>query len=202
MRDDNHSDGDATGDSDASGGGGRNSTDRNVNETNDGQQFDRLPETANERVVPGRATRQEVLSWWNERFGLDPSVFAEYTFFEKGRGKIWIFAGNAGDPVRIEALGMVCLRTRQEHWKPTTRAVSRFGRHATRNVISLEPEEAIRFAAGEDQDVERWNGEWGYLIAAHDFAGGPEPIGVGLYLHDELRSLIPKGSRERLGEAQ
>ncbi|MFC6614415.1 hypothetical protein ACFQAS_05515 [Halopenitus salinus] len=166
--------------------------------TNDGQRFDRLPATDDDRDVPGRPTREEVLEWWETRFGVDPAVFEPYDFYEKGAGKIWVYAGEATNPARIEALGMTLLRTRQEHWKPTTRTASRFGRHASRNVIDLEPEEATSFLAGEDQPVERWDGDWGYLIATHEIAGDAEPIGVGLYLHGELRSRVPKGSRRDL----
>jgi len=168
--------------------------------TNVGQRFDRLPATAEDRAVPGRASREEVVDWWETRFGVDPAVFDGYSFWEKGAGKIWIYNGEAPDPAHIEAIGMTILRTRQEHWKPTTRGAARFGRHATSNVVVLDPAEATTFAAGEDQELPCWDGDWGYLIAAHEVAGDLEPIGVGLYLHGELRSRIPKGSREELGE--
>ena len=165
--------------------------------TNDGQRFDRLPATPAEREVEGRASRAEVLEWWDERFGVPPETFEGHTFWEKGKGKIWAFAGDVPDPVAVEGLGMVFLRTRQEHWKPTTDAVQRFARGATRNVVTLEEDEALRFLAGEDQDLD-WDGDWGYLVAAHDIAGGLEPIGVGLYLHGELRSQVPKGRQRDL----
>ena len=164
---------------------------------NDGSRFDRLPATAADRSVEGRATREEVVDFWTERYGVSPTVFDEYTFWEKGAGKVWAFAGEMGEPVEIEALGMTCLRTRQEHWKPTTDAAQRFGGHATENVIDLTRDEARRFVAGEDQAIE-WDGDWGYLVAAHDVADEPEPLGVGLYLHDELRSQIPKGRQRDL----
>ena len=160
--------------------------------TNDGQRFDRLPATADDREVEGRATRREVLGWWDERFGIAPGTFEGSTFWEKGAGKIWILADDAPSPIEVEGLGMTFLRTRQEHWKPTTNAVQRFGRRATRNVIALTREEAERFVRGEDQELD-WEGDWGYLIATHELAGEPEPLGVGLYLHDELRSVVPKG---------
>ncbi len=165
---------------------------------NDGQRFDRLPVTPADRVVEGRASRREVLDWWNERFDVPPETFDEYTFWEKGAGKVWIFAGEATDPSRVEAIGSTFLRTRQEHWKPTTRAVQRFGDLATRNVVELPPERATRFAAGEDQALPEWDGDWGYLVVTHRIAGGTAPIGVGLYLYDELRSVVPKGSRAEL----
>ncbi|MFC6725790.1 hypothetical protein ACFQE1_15725, partial [Halobium palmae] len=161
---------------------------------NDGQRFDRLPETGDDRLVPGRASREEVVDWWTTRFGLPHETFDDVTLWEKGAGKIWAFGGSVVDPIAVEGLGMTLLRTRQEHWKPTTNAVQRFGREATRNVVDLDDEAAARFVDGQDQELD-WDGDWGYLIAAHDLAGGREPIGVGLYLHGELRSTVPKGRR-------
>ena len=169
--------------------------DRESAPENDGGQFDRLPETPADRTVPGRASRAEVLDWWADRFGVPRETFADHTFWERGKGKIWAFAGDAPDPIAIEGLGMAVLRTRQEHWKPTTNAVQRFGGAATRNVVVLDPEPAARFVRGEDQELD-WDGDWGYLIVAHEIADAVEPIGVGLFLHGELRSTVPKGRQE------
>ena len=164
---------------------------------NDGQQFDRLPATADERDVPGRATRREVIDWWVDRFGIDREVFDDYTFWEKGAGKIWAFADDVVSPIELQGLGMTFLRTRQEHWKPTTDAAQRFGRHATKNVIDLSDGEAEAFVAGHDQELD-WDGDWGYLIAAREIAGEREPLGVALYVHGELRSMVPKGRQRDL----
>ncbi|CCC40760.1 DUF7122 family protein [Haloquadratum walsbyi] len=166
--------------------------------SNDGQQFDRLPATATDRVVAGRPTREEIIQWWNSRFGISPTIWDYHTFWEKGNGKIWAVAAEYVSPLPIEGVGLRILRTRQEHWKPSTNAVQRFGTHASKNVLTLEDEAALRFADGTDQSLPRWNGDWGYLIVAHKIAGKTEPIGVGLYLHDELRSTVPKGRREDL----
>jgi len=164
---------------------------------NDGSRFDRLPATAAEREVAGRATREAVLEFWADRYGIDPAVFADHSFWEKGARKLWAFRGEVDSPIGIESLGITFLRTRQEHWKPTTDATQRFGGHATRNVLTLSREAARRFVAGEDQTI-AWDGDWGYLIVAHDLAGEREPLGVGLYLYGELRSQIPKGRRREL----
>jgi len=177
---------------------GKDSVDSEDAPTNDGQRFDRLPATADERTVPERPTREEVLAWWDGRFGIEPAVFADHTFWERGSGKIWAFRGDPATPVEIEALGMTFLRTRQEHWKPTMSAIQCFGEHATRNVVHLDREQAAAFLAGEDQDLD-WEGDWGYLAVTHDLAGGPEVLGVGLYVYGELRSQVPKGRRRDLG---
>jgi NOL1/NOP2/fmu family ribosome biogenesis protein len=164
---------------------------------NVGERFDRLPETAEEREVPGRSTRAAVLDWWESRFGVDPAVFSGHTFWERGAGKIWAFSGDAPTPIDIEGLGMAVLRTRQEHWKPTLEAVQRFGQHATRNVMALDREAARTFLRGDDQELD-WDGDWGYVVVTIEFAGGREPLGVGLYVYGELRSQVPKGRRRDL----
>ncbi len=169
-----------------------NDLDQNVS-----HRLDRVPNTATERTVEGRPSREEIVDWWQERFGIPPETFEGHTFWEKGAGKIWAYAGNLDSPIEAESLGMSVLRTRQEHWKPTTEAAQRWGEEATRNVIVLDRERARRFVAGEDQEIE-WDGDWGYLIVAHEFAGGRAPLGVGLYLHGELRSQIPKGRRREI----
>ena len=161
--------------------------------------FERLPATAADREVEGRATREAVVDFWTGRYGLPEGAFEAYTFWEKGAGKVWAFAADLPAPADVEAVGMTFLRTRQEHWKPTTDAVQRFGREATRNAIELGPDEARRFIAGETQELPAWDGDWGYLIATHGIAGAVEPIGVGLYVHGELRSQVPKGRRRELG---
>ena len=156
--------------------------------------FDRVPETDAERDDdPEQATREEILDFWEDRYGVPRSVFDDHSFWERGSGKIWIFRGDAPSPVEIEGLGMTFLRTRQEHWKPTTDAVQRFGGHAEECVIHLDEDQAAAFVAGEDQEIDEWDGDWGYLIVSHDIAGEPEPMGVGIYLYGELRSQVPKG---------
>jgi NOL1/NOP2/fmu family ribosome biogenesis protein len=162
------------------------------------REFDRLPATGDDREVEGRPSREAVVDWWVDRFGVPEDTFDEYTFWEKGAGKVWALPFDPGTPVPVEALGLKILRTRQEHWKPTTVAAQRFGREATANVVELEREQAEAFLAGDDLDLD-WDGDWGYLIAAHAVAGRVEPIGVGLFTYGTLQSMVPKGRRREFG---
>jgi NOL1/NOP2/fmu family ribosome biogenesis protein len=173
------------------------SDEKDVARENVGDRFDRLPATAQQRVIESRPTRREVLEWFEERFGIDPAVFEPYSFWERGSGKIWAFYGEVESPIEIQGLGMTALRTRQEHWKPTLEAVQRFGDHASKNGIELTEAQAKRFFAGEDQELD-WDGDWGYLIVTHELAGEQEPLGVGLYTYGELRSMVPKGRQREL----
>lgn len=160
----------------------------------DSDRFDCLPATVADRQVDERPSREGVLEFWAERFGIDPVTFADHTFWEKGRGSVWVVTGSEPDPIAIETLGLRLLRTGGRHWKPTTNGVQRFGDAATRNVIELDREAARRFVRGEDQAIE-WDGDWGYLIVSTEIAGVPEPLGVGLYTYGELASTVPKARR-------
>jgi NOL1/NOP2/fmu family ribosome biogenesis protein len=156
--------------------------------------FEQIPETEADRTDAGRPTRIELLDWWSDRFGIERARFEGYTFWEKGAGRIWALHHTLDGAIQIEALGLPILRTRQEFWKPTTEAAQRFGREATKNVVVLDADEASGFIAGTDQDID-WEGDWGYLIAAHEIASGVEPIGVGLFTYGTLQSMVPKGRR-------
>jgi hypothetical protein len=169
-----------------------------VSESSDAEnrsnRFDRLPATPAEREVPGRVARSEVLDYWADRYGIPSETFDQKTFWEKGAGKIWVVDGDHPSPIAVEGLGMTCLRTRQEFWKPTTDFVQRFGELATDCVVVLSDDEAARFMSGDEQAV-AWDGDWGYLIAARETAGDAVPLGVGLYTYGTLDSMVPKGRR-------
>lgn len=155
-----------------------------------------------DRVPPGEGTddspgRRAILAWWDDRFGVAPDTFEAYTFYERGRGNIWVVRGDWPTPVDIEGLGMVCLRTRGHDWKPTTNAAQRFGDAATTNVVALDRDQTARFVAGDTQPIDA-PVDRGYVLAATTVAGGRAVLGVGQHLDGELRSVVPKGRRRTL----
>lgn len=168
-----------------------------MSESNVGDRFDRLPATESERSVAGRATREAVVAFFATRYGIPRATLTEYTFWEKGNGKIWGFAADHPSPVTVEALGIHLLRTRQRFWKPTTDGVQVLGPAATTNVLVLSEGQALRFWRGETQPV-NWDGAAGYLIVARKDAGRRVPLGVGRYLDGSLESLVPKARQENL----
>lgn len=163
----------------------------------DPDRYDRLPSAGGDGPDGDEPSRASVLDYFEQRFGLEPTVFEGHTFWEKGAGSVWIVAGDPPDPIEVEALGLRLLRTGGRHWKPTTDGAQRFGTDASRNVIELDRGAASRFVAGTDQAID-WDGEWGYLIAATEIGGEPVPLGVGLYIDGELASNVPKARRIEL----
>ena len=168
-----------------------------MSESNDGSRFDRLPAREENRTVEGRPTSAEVVSFFDERFGIDAPLLSEYTFWEKGKGKIWALRADIASPVPVEALGIHVLRTRNRFWKPTTDGMQLLGRGATKNVIEASPSVAARFWAGETQSIEA-DVEDGYVIVSQALIEDFEPLGVGLYVDGELRSMVPKSRQLEL----
>ena len=162
-----------------------------MNQQNIGNQFERLPESADDRTVEGRASRVEVIDFFVDRFDIPSALFESYTFWEKGKGKIWALRGRIESPVAIEALGIHIIRTRQQFWKPTTDGIQLLGRHAQKNVLVVSPDVASNYWAGENQYV-MGDVSDGYVIVAQRILDRAEPLGVGLYLDGELRSVVPK----------
>ena len=168
-----------------------------MSESNVGTRFDRLPATDADRRVEGRPSRAAVCQHFTDRYGIDRDTLEPYTFWEKGAGKVWALRGEVESPVAIEALGIHVLRTRQRHWKLTTDAAQLFGRWATKNVLEVAPGQAAPFWAGTTQSVDS-TVDNGYVIVAQRLGDAVEPLGVGMYVDGELRSVVPKSRRREL----
>ena len=136
--------------------------------------------------------REPPLAFWEEEFGVPPAVFEGFDVYALGASKVWIVdaAVPVDGPPERETVGLPFLRVNQEHWKPTTAALQRFGDQVSRNVVDLDADQARRFVAGDT--VEATYPELpslGYVAARYD----GEVLGCGLYFPGELRSQIPKG---------
>ncbi|MFW6448887.1 MAG: DUF7122 family protein [Halobacteriota archaeon] len=165
--------------------------------SDDSVRFDRVPPTDDGSDTPSRAA---ILAWWAETFGIDPAVFEGLTFWERGRGKLWVASAPVPDPIAVEGLGLFCLRTRGHDWKPTTNAAQRFGHHATRRVVDVDRPTATRFVAGADQPID-WAGPRGYVLVQTVVGGEHAVLGVGQHLDGRLVSTVPKARRRDLGWA-
>ena len=130
-----------------------------------------------------------VADLWNSRFGITESAFSGYRFFRKAQS---VWAINEANLPRLsyETIGMRIMNLKDRPWKPTTSALQVFGRHATRNLIHLDPINARIFLEGKTLVIES-DCEPGYVVV---FYRG-EVLGCGLYSHGKLVSQIPKERR-------
>jgi NOL1/NOP2/fmu family ribosome biogenesis protein len=159
--------------------------------------FDLLLADTTRQKNQSSVTRSELLEFWHDRFGIPPKIFKEYTFWEKGYGKIWVFRGNLSKSTQIEALGLRFTTTNQKNWKPTTNAVQKFGHHAHKNVLSLPLAQVLQFVQGAPLHMD-WDGTSGYVIVRGNLSNHDIQIGVGLYSNGTLHSQIPKSRQLHL----
>ena len=160
----------------------------------DPDRYDRLPSTDEARTVDDRPSREAVLAFFRDRYGVDPATFDGHTLWEKGAGSVWVAAGDEPSPLSVETLGLRLLRTGGHDWKPTTDGVGWLWPAVDRRVVHLDRDAARRFVRGEDQPL-AWDGGRGYVVAATTVAGEPAPLGVGFHGDATLRSQVPKGRR-------
>lgn len=140
-----------------------------------------------------RATVAEIMG---SRFGIPPEAFEGVSFFLRGRN-VWAFSLPEIPDLAWETVGLRFISVRGRVPKPTTAALQLFGRYATKNVVDLGTEEALRFAAGERQRIPA-PVEEGYVVVSH----GEDVLGCGQYLGGELISLLPKERRIGRGEPE
>jgi NOL1/NOP2/fmu family ribosome biogenesis protein len=137
------------------------------------------------------AGRQEILDYFEARFGIEAAVFDSVELLERGI-HIWCVAASPALPAvlgwRIETPGIRLLRRTNFGFKPTTFGLQVFGSGATRNVVRLPWAEANRFAKGETI-TGFFDLEPGYVIVrVEEFV-----LGCGLYKPDgRLLSQMPK----------
>ncbi len=130
-----------------------------------------------------------VADLWNSRFGIPKAAFSGYLFFRKAHS-VWAVNGASLPRLSYEAIGMRIMNLKDLPWKPTTSALQVFGRHATKNLIHLDPLDARIFLEGKTLVIES-DCEPGYVVV---FYRG-EVLGCGLYSHGKLVSQIPKERR-------
>ncbi len=138
--------------------------------------------------------RARVVEIMGSRFGIPSEAFEGVSFYLRGRN-VWAFSLPEIPDLAWETVGLRVISVRGRVPKPTTAALQLFGRHATKNVVDLGTEDALKFAAGERQRISA-PVEDGYVVVSH----GGDVLGCGQYLDGELISLLPK--ERRIGRAE
>ncbi len=139
--------------------------------------------------------RSKIIKEMNQRFGIDKKYFKEFSFIKRSN-KIWIVSKDVLEKnltkLKIETVGILFGRyfKKQAKFKPTTNALQIFGKHATKNIVSLSKNEGKRYINGYDIEKEL-NIENGYVIVKYKRS----VLGCGLYKDGFLKNQIPKSKR-------
>lgn len=146
----------------------------------------------------------------SERFGILSTAFADVRLIRRGNRHVHALSADHQAPhaPAPEMLGLPLIRRKSLPLKPTTSAVLRWGRHATRNRLDLSPAQRDAFLRREDCLIEPeqrldCTGP-GYVIVR--FAG--QVIGLGQLVFERqspavrLLSLVPKAWARDAGAPQ
>lgn len=137
--------------------------------------------------------RGQVLSYLEERFGLPSSLFSGYGLYLGSKGRIYLGPKGVPPGLRIAVIGLTVARA-DGGMKPTTNLLQAFGKQVTRNTISLEREDALRFLKGEDLAVAgsgAGNATDGYVLVKYLDC----PLGCALLKSGMLKNMLPKAKR-------
>ncbi len=133
--------------------------------------------------------RQEVLSFWEERFGIPSETFQPYLLLATAKN-YWLFIKppdlKALQGLRVQTVGLLFTRKVSRWLKPTSTALQRFGHLATKNVVHLQPAELDRLRRERkipyDASVEE-----GYVVISCE----GKVWGCGFYTPGKLISYLP-----------
>jgi len=133
--------------------------------------------------------REEVLSFWEERFGIPKETFAPYLLLSTAKN-YWLFAKppdlRALQGLRVQTVGLLFTRKVSRWLKPTSTALQRFGHLATKNIVDLEPHALDRLRRERKIPYETDLSE-GYVIIRCQ----GKVWGCGLYTPGKLISYLP-----------
>ncbi|MBU8934527.1 MAG: hypothetical protein KOO62_11035 [candidate division Zixibacteria bacterium] len=141
-------------------------------------------------------TIHRVLEYFGERFGISPVVFGSWVFFAGPRGRVFLGPPTTLGLEAADTCGILIARV-QKTVKPSTFLFQSFGRHVTRNIITLDREQTERFCCGEDIVLSAdaiGDAARGFVMVAYDDL----PLGCGLLKDGRLENQIPKPYRMSL----
>jgi len=148
---------------------------------------------------PTALTQSRVLDYLEERFGLDKSLFKDYSFYLGVKERLYL--GPRSDQadmngMRVATIGLMVARA-DENIKPTTNLLQVFGKKITKSVIPLTCPKAIRFVSGEDLILER--SEIGPVIDGYVLLKYlNSPLGCGHLKDGSVKNMLPKAKRMKL----
>ena len=133
--------------------------------------------------------REEVLSFWEERFGIPKETFDPYLLLATAKN-YWLFVAPQDlrplQNLRVQTVGLLFTRKVSRWLKPTSTALQRFGHLARKNVVDLSPFELDRLR--REKKIS-YQGPWeeGYVVIRCE----GKVWGCGLYTPGKLISYLP-----------
>lgn len=134
--------------------------------------------------------REMVLGYLEDRFGIDRKHFSDFEFYMASKGRV--FLGPKSIPGRLKPVSVGILVARMSgSVKPSTNLLQLFGSHASRGIVDLSKEQALRYTRGEDLRLTDNKTTDGYVLLKYlDF-----PLGCGMLKNSIIKNMLPKAKR-------
>jgi NOL1/NOP2/fmu family ribosome biogenesis protein len=139
-------------------------------------------------------TREEVLAYFDEHFGVPPGVLSGLRFLERG---VEIWAASAFPPATVRSRrpsGLRALRRRPDGLKPTSSFLMTLDRSVSRARLELPDGFIRRLLLGQRLPIDASDG-----YVALSFRG--RIVGCGRVHRGAVQALIPTGRRRELLDA-
>ena len=138
-------------------------------------------------------SKNRLMKYFSERFGVDKGFWSNLKVHEKGKS-LWITSNEVSLLDKFVASGIRTLRIFDHGFKPTTYVLRLLNKEIKRNVVKLSKTELLNLI----RDGERIETDLSRGYVALRFRG--DVIGCGLIDSKGLRSQIPKGLSQELEE--
>lgn len=136
-----------------------------------------------------REEREQVLLFWEERFGIPKETFDPYLLLSTAKN-YWLFIQPPDlqplQSLRVQTVGLLFTRRVSRWLKPTSTALQRFGHLASKNIVDLSPLELDRLRREKKIPYTSDLTE-GYVILRCE----GKIWGCGLYTSGKLISYLP-----------
>ncbi len=129
--------------------------------------------------------RTLILDYCYERFGITEIVFENYSWYIGSKNRIYIGPKEI-ERLKPESIGL-CIFRLDKTPKPTTNFIQLFGKEITKNIISLDREQAVAFCGGSDLEVVN-DAEPGFVSINYKNIS----LGCGHWDGEILKNQIPK----------
>jgi NOL1/NOP2/fmu family ribosome biogenesis protein len=149
---------------------------------------------SSEEISP-EGVSEAVFAYFEERFGLDRSLFGGYRLYLASKGRVYLGPKRVPDMPKIATIGLMVARVSGQV-KPSTNLLQAMGMHVGKSAVELERGQAIRYARGEDivfaPDAAKAAGASdGYLLLR--YLG--KQLGCGFLKDGVIRNMLPKAKR-------
>jgi NOL1/NOP2/fmu family ribosome biogenesis protein len=147
---------------------------------------------------------ESILEYFENRFGIPKGIFSDFRLYSDQKGRVLLGPKNLASQDIAVSVGMQVAKVMNgggwksaepsfKRVKPSTNFLQIFGKHAKKNFISINKEQAKAYIKGEDVILHTVPAgiDEGYILVKYlDY-----PLGCGFLKQKELRNVLPKARR-------